>query len=410
MSTKISDLSDYFYKFVKDNASEDALNIKLKYAKKDLDFPLDFAIIQIALRFKTRYKLKSFLTSDRFIFPSTISSEQASDELVAKYNAFCVGSGVKVLDMTAGLGIDSLSFAMNDNSVTSIEIDGLKCEVLEHNAHVMNVNNRIRVICSDSVEYIKSLSSEINEGKYSFDVIYIDPARRDGNNKRTYSFSDCEPNILQLLPSIKLLAPRILIKASPLLDITHILNEIEDVKMIHIVSARGECKELLIEIMNNSAFEGVNDIEYVNNGEIHELHFNKEELLDIHAPILENEGLKDGYYLYEPNPGLMKINAYGALCSKFPEMKRISPNTSLYVSNILYSDFPGRKFIINNILDKKDLKLLKGEKLNIAVRNYPLSAQELSRKIKTKEGDDRFLFAFRAYEKAVPTMILAKKI
>lgn len=409
MDTNISSLSDDFYQFIKDNANEDPLKLKLKFSGKNFDFSLDFALLQIMLRSKNRNKLKSLLTYDHFLFPTSLSSEQSSDELVAFYNASLAGTMNNIVDMTAGLGIDSLALALNNNNVTSIELDKLKCDVLKHNAKMIVKTRDIKVICADSLEYLSN-KAKYSPISYLFDVIYIDPARRDAYNKRTYSFSDCEPDIIKNFDLLQRIAPRVLVKASPLLDIDLILSQLIDIKCIHIVSARGECKEILIEIEKNSCFMGVKVVEIKNDKNVSSIFFTPDELMDTHAPIIEENELLLSTFLYEPNPGLMKITAFGALCNKFPGLKRISPNTSLYTSSILFKDFPGRILEIERIINRRDLTSLKGEKINITTRNYPLSSKDLIKKIKTKDGNDRFLYAFRAFKSASPRMLLAKKI
>lgn len=410
MKSYISDLKGDFYRFVNEHESEDVANLKLKYSSAKLEFPLDFALTQIALRSKNRNKLKSFIANQKFIFPNAISSEQSSDELVASYNASTVGSGMKVLDMTAGLGIDSLSMVLAGNHVTSIELDSAKCEALQHNSQLFVNPDYHTIICGDSLAYAKEVIDSSIPGSYSFDVVYIDPARRDNSNKRTYSFSDCQPDIIANMDLLLALAPKILVKASPLLDISQVFSEIKNLSSLHIVSARGECKELLLEIAHDADSKTVKIVELDSSRTPTTLQFTEDEIHDTHAPIIDDNSLVAGYYLYEPNPGLMKVTAYGALCKKFPNLKKVSPNTSLYVSENLIKDFPGRILRIEKILDKKDVKSLKGERINVSVRNYPISAQELSKKIKNKEGDNRFLYAFRAYSSAVPIMLLTSKI
>lgn len=410
MDVMISDLTDSFYKFIKENTSEDTASLKLKLSGKPVDFPLDFALMQLSLRSKNKLKLRSFLQNDRFLFPDNISSEQASDELVARYNTKIAGTGQRIIDMTTGLGIDSMTMALSHNHVTSIDIDHHKCEVLRHNSSLILKDNMLSVLCSDSITYCKELSGNKFNTSCPFDVLYIDPARRDKSNRRTYSFSDCEPDIIKNFELLQKIAPRILVKASPLLDITSILNQINDIREIHIVSVRNECKEILVEIENGTLFKGITIIDIIKSDKHRTIQFSADELNDKHANIIEESSFGRCKYLYEPNPALMKVTAYGALCNKFPGIFRLSPNTSLYVSEIYYPDFPGRVLKIEQVIDKKTSKKLKGEKLNVCVRNFPLTAQELAKKLKTCEGKDLFLYAFRAFDSQKTIMLLAKKI
>lgn len=410
MNIKFSELPDSFYQFINAYAKADTTALKLKFADKNIGIPLDFALTQIELRRKNYAKLSRFISNDRFIFPNSISSEQSSDELVAEFNASIAGCRKNIVDMTAGLGIDSLSMALNGNKVTSIEMDVLKCDALEHNSSIILKDNDLKIHCADSIEFCKEILDKTKNGKYPFDVVFIDPARRDPNHKRTYSFCDCQPDIILNYDLILKIAPRILIKASPLLDINKIEKQLPDIKRIYVVSSRGECKEILVEINAGSSYKGVSVVEIFNDNSRSILDFSPVEMCDTTAPIITKNELNESKYLYEPNPGLMKLTAYGALCRKFPNIKKVSKNTSLYISDILYEDFPGRVMKIVRSVNRNDLKSFKGERLNVTVRNYPVSASELAKKLKVKEGYDMFLYAFRAFETSIPMLLLTKKI
>lgn len=394
----LNNLKESFFDFIEGHAGEDASDLALKYAGHDLGFPLDFAILQISLRKKCSRKLAGFISRRHFLFPDGISSEQASDERVAAYHASLCGSGKRVLDMTAGLGIDAMSIAMHGNRVTSCELDPLKCECLRHNADLLE-SARLEVINADCRIILKDISDT--------DIIFIDPARRNIDKSRAYSFRDCTPDVLDMMDEMRNVARHIFIKASPLLDISAVLTELPDTSRIHLVCARRECKELLVEI-DGSEFKGVKIVDLLDNGEPKsEILFSQSELNDFCPPIASVDEIENGSYLYEPNPGMMKLSCYGVICRKFERLKRISSNTSLYLSRNSHPDFPGRMLRIDSILDKKGCKELKGERYNVAVRNYPLSAAELRKKLKVKEGQDRFIYGFRAGERAFPMLVAA---
>ncbi len=377
-----------FFHFIADNEKVDGNHILLKYHDKKLPFSLDFAVTQIIGRRKAALKLPSFLSFKQFLFPDPISAEQASDERVAEYHAVLTGSGKKVLDMTAGLGIDAMSIAMRGNTVTACEIDASKAKALQHNARVINISN-IHAANVDSIQFLSSLDSKT-------DIIFIDPARRDANNRRTYSLADCTPDVTAIMPQMLAKADRILIKSSPLLDISQILKEIPGTTCIHIVCVKGECKEVLIEIVKDTPFHGIKAIDLDDSGIISDIVFDKNELISTNAPVATLDDLKDGNYLYEPNAGLMKIRTAGALCSHFPDIRHIAPNTSLFISERYYQNFPGRILRIDDFPDKNGLKRLKGQRYCVAVRNYPLEADSLRKKLGVKEGNENFIYAFRA--------------
>ncbi len=376
------------YSFILDNEKADTSLLLLKYHDKELPFSLEFAVDQIICRRKTSKKIPSFLSQEQFIFPDIISSEQASDERVAEYHAELTGSGKVVLDMTAGLGIDAMSIAMRGNNVTACDIDHHKSNALSHNAKILNIRN-LRPICTDSTTFLNSIASKV-------DIIFVDPARRDADNRRTYSFADCSPDIVKLLPLMLSKANRIFVKSSPLLDITQILKEIPVTSYIHIVCVKGECKEVLVEIAVDTPFHGIRIIDLHDTGIISDFMLEKDELILTEAPVASCEDLKTGQFLYEPNAGLMKIRPYGALCSRFPDMKHIAKNTALLVSGKYHPDFPGRVLRIDDFPDKEGLKNLYNGKYCIVTRNYLVEADTLRKKLRVKEGTDKFIYAFRA--------------
>lgn len=389
--------------FVKENIGEDVDKVYLKYHGKDLPFPLDFAIAQIKGRSRCVRKLAHFLEKEDFLFPDLVASEQASDERVAQYHAWLATDGftktIKVVDITAGLGIDALTMAGHGCDVTAIDIIDQKAQALRVNARVMGVEAHLTVECGDSIQIL-------NQGDLKADLLFADPARRGDLNRRTYSFSETLPNVVTNLSLLLGVAPRILIKASPLLDITQVLSELP-ASSLHIVSVCGECKELLVEICRNTPFEKLDFVEIDTNGDWRILTFPASELGSERPVYAELQDITAGSFLYEPSAGLMKLSDAGAIISKFPGLRKIGRNTSLFVSDKFYPDFMGRISEIETVLDKKQMKSLKGERYNVSTRNYPIPADQLRKKLGVREGLDKFVYGFRAGGKETPMLVTA---
>ncbi len=398
----ISDnINEDFLRFIEENKNEESGKILFKYHGKPLPFSIKFAVLQLECRKKYRNKLTFFLNESQFIFPDDLAPEQASDQRVARYHAEVIGVGNKVLDMTAGLGIDAMSIAMHGNKVTAVELNPDKETILSHNANILGLNC-FKSVCDDSIRFITQTSDK-------FDVVFIDPARRKDDNSRAYSFADCIPNVLKITDEIFRISPKLMIKASPLLDIHNILKEIRSTERIHIVCVKGECKEVLIEAGKDTDFQEVKIVDFKSDDSKRIVTFSKDELIDTKPRIISEDMLKAGQYLYEPVSGLMKITAYGALCKKFG-LYKLSNNTSLYISDTFNPSFPGRVTKIEAIADKKLLTSIKGDKFNVVSRNYPLSADALRNKYRLKEGMDKFMYAFRSGEKETPIIVMSSKI
>lgn len=395
-------LQESFFNFVTANKNADCNELLLRFHRKELEFPIEFAVTQIIARKKTSSKLSGFIASEKFVFPDLVSAEQSSDQRVASYHLSLIGSGKDVLDMTCGLGIDAMTIAKGGNNVVACEINSVKHEALEHNAIVCGATS-LTALNRDCVEFISG-------SKDTYDVIFIDPARRDNNNRRTYSFRHCMPDASLLMPEMLEHADRVYIKASPLLDISSVCKEIPETTKIHIVCVKGECKEVLVEIIKGRCFDEVRVVDLDDHGYVSNIGFKTNELSKNAATMASKSDFVPGNYLYEPNSGVMKLDSYGVVAERFPELKRTGVNTSLYISSELIGGFPGRITRMSCIADKNILKRLKGERCNVVARNYPLTAADLRKKLNLREGKDSFLYAFRALEENVPLICLTKQL
>lgn len=399
------EISQKLIGFIRDHAYDDVLSLRLKYSGKlaeNFDFDLDFALLQIEARRKTRKKIPGFLKHTDFIFPTLLSAEQASNEAIARFHTSLIPSNSSLLDLTAGLGIDDLSFAINSVYVTACEIEDKKCEVLRHNAAVLGVSDRLTVINRDSISYIHNC-------KRGFDVVFADPTRRNESGARVHALSDCQPDILSAMPEIMALSPRLLVKSSPLLDISFIRDTVDDLRHIFIVCFKGECKEVLIDFQKNESFSGVTVIDLDYDKEISRFHtqfvFSGNKSLVLYC---DRKDASDYQYLYEPNAGVMKTCAWSSLVDSFPQLYKADPNSHFFLSDTLYKDFPGRIMKIISQPDKKALKALKGEKFNVVSRNHPLSAPQITKKYSLSSGIDRFLYAFRY--RSVPIILEVRSL
>lgn len=399
------ELSENIIEFVRCHAKDDVNTLRLKYdgrKRNELDFDIDFALIQIEARRKANKKLSEFLSHPEFVFPTLLSAEQASNETIAKFHSSIVSPSKSLLDLTAGLGIDDISFALNDIDVTACEIDDIKCEALKHNAEVLGVADKISIINGDSIDFVR-------QSKTKFDVIFADPARRNNSGKKVHALSDCQPDILAAMPEILKRAPRLLVKCSPLLDLSLIINTVSDLAHIFVVCFKGECKEILIDIKKNSSFEGVTVLDLDRKGVISRFHTDfKPTKLDKKIALCKRKKASDYLYLYEPNAGVMKTSAWHALIDMYPELSKADPNTHIFLSDAYYKDFPGRVMQISSEAGKKALKALKSTKLNVVSRNHPMSAPQISSKFSLTSGTETFLYAFRYCN--TPTFLITEPI
>ena len=238
------------------------------------------------------------------------------------------------------------------------------------------------------------------------DWIYADPARRDENNKKVFLLSDCLPNIPKNLDLIFSKTNNVLLKLSPLLDISSAIKELKFVKDVHIVSVKNECKELLIvlekEYMDKITIKTINIEAHTN--QIFNFIKNDESTL---SPIFSE--IKN--YLYEPNSSIMKSGGFNNLCNKLKTPK-LHQNSNLYTSDELITKFPGKIFKIIQLInyDKKQIKKALPEmKANIITRNFPFKIEEIKKKTKIKDGGENYLF-FTTNIENKPVVIKCKRI
>lgn len=398
-------LNSNFFEFILKNLNTDINQLFLTCSSSKFNFPFEFAITQIQCRQKAKVKLSEILLYDKFLFPNVIITEQSTNQIISKYHASLIGRDNHVLDMTAGLGIDAMSIAKNGNTVTAIEIDNFKASILEYNKNLLNLKD-LTVVNDDSIKYLKN-----NKNK-NYDVIFIDPARRNEKKKRVHALSQCNPDILSNFNLISQRAKKLYIKASPMLDITQVFKEISKANEIELLCMNGECKEILIicDFNRKTIEREIKVLDFNNSGKLKSKwtclfsDFKSSELF------CEISDFENGTFLYEPNAGLQKLNIGKKLCEEFSGLKRVSPNTNLYCSKLYFNEFPGRKFRIERIADKPYLKSLKGKKMEIVARNYPLSAENLRNKLGALSGDNsKYILGCRIGKKEKPVIVELSK-
>ena len=378
--------------YIRAHRNDDVRQLALSDQKR-LGDALNYALNQIGGWQKAKEKIPSWSEIDDLVYPPHLSMEQCSSERTAAYKATLV-QGDSFTDLTGGFGVDFAFIAQNFRQATLVERSAELCEIAMHNLPLLGLPHA-KVVNGDGIDHLRQMEP--------VDVIFIDPARRDQQGRKTVSIADCEPNLLEVLETLRTHAKKVLIKYSPMLDISLAVKELRQVESVHVVSVENECKELLFlldeEATGNPAFHCVN---LTKKGETRYTFTPEEER---NATIRQAGEI--GAYLYEPYSSLLKAGAYKSLCQRF-SVDKLAVSSHLYTSDNFIEAFPGRAFrVIDTFtLNKKEVKEHLGgiTKANIAVRNFPLSANELRNKLKIKEGGDLYLFATTHMEKRLVVM------
>ncbi len=379
--------SDFDYQatinFVKEHAADDVQRLALE-VRKHLEVDAHFALDQIAGRQKSQTKLPSWAKVVDLIFPPSVSMEQCSSEATAGYKSSLV-SGVSLVDLTGGFGVDFSFLARRFSSAVYVERQKLLCHIAEHNFKVLGLSHA-QVVNDDAEHFLAAMPV--------VDLIYLDPARRDGAGNRVFRLDDCTPNVVQLLDLLLTKARQVMIKLSPMLDVSQALRQLRGVSEVHIVSVAGECKELLLLLSANH--EGEVKMVCVNDQNAFSYMLNKSVAV---SAVWSGEMPVDGtLYLYEPNASMMKAGCFGQLSQHYG-LHAVAPQSHLFVAERPVPDFQGRKFVVNDIttLNSKELKqkLAGVTQANVAVRNFPLKAAELAKRLRLKDGGNLYIFGTR---------------
>lgn len=369
--------------FVKEHEKDDIRALALR-AKKYAHIDMELAIRQIQGRKIAKDKLPTWYGYEQIIYPKHLSLEQSSSEQTALYKA-SLCSGDFLVDLTGGLGVDFSFMSKSFFKAIYVEQQEELTEIATENFQTLGLSNA-EVINQDSVSYLRTMPK--------VDTIFIDPARRDNVGKKTVLIEDCTPNLIEIEDLLEEKAKeKVIIKLSPMLDITLALNTLKGITDVHIVSVNNECKELLF-VKDKRVGEQPVQFHCINirNDKTDTYTFTKEQ--EETAKI--NYRSNAGKYLYEPNASILKAGAYKSIAQSYG-IGKLHVNSHLYSSEVLVEDFNGRILLINSVLgfNKKDIKdhLSKIGQANITVRNFPLSVQEIRKKTKIKEGGDIYIFA-----------------
>ena len=351
-------------------------------------------IEQIEAKKRATKKLPTWFNCKNIYYPNKLNIEQTSSEITAEYKSKLI-NGESIIDLTGGFGVDCFYFSKSFKTVTHTEINDTLSAIVNHNYKQLKAN--INTINNNGIEYLKTL-----ETTYSW--IYIDPSRRHDTKGKVFFLNDCLPNVPLHLNLFFKHSKNILIKTSPLLDISIGIGELKHVKTIHIVAINNEVKELLWLLENN--FNGTTEIKTVN--------LKKENTEYFACSLIEEKNTVAKYhtpltYLYEPNAAILKAGAFNSVSNKLNIFK-LHKHAHLYTSKTLIN-FPGRYFKIEKIspYTKKDLKKLNISKANITTRNFPETVQEIRKKLKIKDGGSIYLF-FTTNIKEEKIIIICSKI
>lgn len=455
---------DSFEKFIVENGNADT--VRLVMACKEWPVPEDaelaeldaksLAVNTIEGRKRLRKKLPEWVACTGLVYPSSLCAEQCSSSDTARYKASIVqrifneyvgtvasmvgdpcrttGSATenkmvtepaevtigtrktgRIADLTGGLGVDSWAFSEVAEEVLYNEMNPALAAAARHNFKALGVTNIFIKNSEATPDSIKGIF-----GDFRPDVIFLDPARRDSAGKKVFLLEDCSPDVLKILPELFGISRFVLLKLSPMADITMAVERLDRtyeeylekasgkgwngqwVREVHVVASGGECKELLI-LLDREWSEGYS-LTCREDGKT--LTFKPEEITKAKA------GYPDSTFariIFEPGKSLTKAGVFNAICERFGLVK-LARFTHLYTISEPLSDSEseqrtaplkdfGKVFYVKEILplNKSSMKDV-GKRYphsEVSAKNISMSSDELRTRLKVKSGDDAHIFGVR---------------
>lgn len=300
--------------------------------------------------------------------------EQSSSEQCAMENSL---AGDSVLDLTCGLGVDTMALSRKFKRVVSCERDQVLAAITRHNLALLGIDN-VEIINCSAEEYLDSTTEH-------FDWIFVDPDRRGEKGEKLVLLEDCSPDVVALYPQLRRVADRICIKCSPLFDTAEAERKFGDCS-VEVLSLAGECKQVNIYIDGHkptlsAVAVGLGRFS-IERSNAHDYSF-----VDMVADLSSYK------YLTLPDVSLVHSRLTAAA---FAGKADIWSNNGVALSVEMPEGVLGRVFEIGEVFELGDKQLkrqLKGKRIEILRRDSPLSSSEICRKFSVKEGsDERWCF------------------
>jgi len=379
--------------FINKNLNEDPARLILKGSPFP-EIKIQEIADQIISKRKCEKKLPTWFQTNSIYYPNRINIEQTSSEITADYKATLV-SGISLVDITGGFGVDCYYFAKKINKVVHCEIAPDLSQIVRYNFKIMRVEN-VKTATENGLDYLRRDNKR-------YDWIYADPSRRNDTKGRVFLLEDCSPDIPKNLDLLFEFSDNVLLKISPLLDISATIKALKNTKEIHVVAVNNEVKELLFLLQKNYTAEITLRTVNIKNKtiEIFDSSSNQKAKASYHLPC---------NYLYEPNAAILKSGLFNEVSSQL-NVYKLHSNSHLYTSENLI-EFPGRRFRIvqSTVFDKKKLlQLIPSGKANITTRNFYQSVAQIRKKTGIKDGGSVYLF-FTTNLHNKPVVLICEKV
>ena len=377
--------------YIREHRTDDVR--KLALASHPQGINMQYALTQISGWQAARTKLPLWADTDGIVYPKHLSLEQCTSQHIAQYKASIIeqliGKNFRMADLTGGFGVDCFFISRNAARTCYNEMSAELSSIVAENYKTLGRQD-IEVSCIDAADFLS------NQKDDSFDLIYLDPARRGNAGQKLISISDCQPDAVTLQNDLLRVSRNIMLKLSPMLDISRALTEMRHVSRIMVIGLEGECKEITLLIEREFTGEPLIEAVDIRSDGTPEMPVSSAKSTDTAQPlpIASPEQLQPGTYISEPTAPYMKSALFRTIAAH-TGTALLHPDTHLFWSKEKPEKFPGRTFILEGIIpfDKRSIASLIKTQANLSVRNFPQSAPELQKSLKLKDGGTRYLIA-----------------
>ena len=377
--------------FIREHRTDDVRKLALSSHPQGID--MQYALTQISGWQAAKSKIPLWGHTDGIIYPRHISLEQCTSQHIAEYKASrvenLIGQNLKMADLTGGFGVDCFFISRNAARTCYNEMSAELCDIARNNFKTLG-RPEIAVTCGSAEDFIKTCNPD------TLDLIYLDPARRGNAGQKLISISDCQPDAVVLQNDLLRVSRYVMLKLSPMLDISRALTEMHHVSRVFVIGLEGECKEITLLIQRD--FTGEPVIEAIdidaqgNPGTV--ISSTKRADSALPLPIADPEQLQPGTFICEPSAPYMKSTLFRTIAAQ-TGTAMLHLDTHLFWSKEKPESFPGRTFKLEGIIpfDKRSLSALSKTQANLSVRNFPETAPSLQQKLKLHDGGSRYLIA-----------------
>ena len=385
------DVNNQTKQFIRNHRTADVRTLALSSHPDGVD--MQYALTQISGWQTACVKVPLWAATDGIVYPKHLSLEQCTSQYIAKYKGLRIenllGRGFRMADITGGMGVDCFFISGNAAYTCYNEMSAELCDCAQANFKALGRTD-IEVNCGSAEDFISHLEPD------SFDFIYLDPARRGDAGRKLISISDCQPDTVALQDSLLSIAPNVMVKLSPMLDISRALTELRHVSNVFIIGLEGECKEFTLLMQRGFNSEPTLTAVDIKPDGTPESTVSSAKSKDaaLPLPVADPAWLQPGTYISEPSAPYMKSALFRTIAAS-TGTALLHPDTHLFWSKEKPESFPGRTFQIEGIIpfDKKSLAPLLKTQANLSVRNFPESAPALQRRLKLRDGGPRYLIA-----------------